>query len=143
MARLTLALPDQFHFTTTLKVRVNDLNYGAHVGNDNILTLCQQARIELYRQCGFANEISFDKTIGQIIADALVIYKGEAFLGDELQIEITHDDINKYGFDLLYRITRMADNKEIARAKTGVICFDYATRKVAAIPEIVKEKLLR
>ena len=143
MARLHLDLPAQFQFETKLNVRVNDLNYGAHVGNDNILTLCQEARIRWYRSVGFKNEISFEGSIGQIIADALVVYKGEAFLGDELNISIAYTDIHKYGFDLLYQILRTSDQKEIARAKTGVICFDYEKRKVAAITAIVQEKLLK
>lgn len=135
MARLDLALPTTFIYSTELIVRVNDLNYGAHVGNDNMLTLMQQARINFYNENGFKNEISFEGSVGQVISDALVIYKTEAFLGDTLIIQLAIADINKYGFDMLYHVTNKLTTKEVARGKTGIVCFDYNERKVAAIPE--------
>lgn len=141
MARIQLDLPDQFIFSTELTVRVNDLNYGAHVGNDSILTLMQEARIVFYRELGFKDEISFDGTVGQIIADAVVVYKSEAFLGDVLEIKIAVQDFSKYGFDMVYVIHNKVSGKEVARGKTGIVCFDYSKRKVAAVPEILLQKL--
>lgn len=134
MARLQLDLPTHFIYATDLSVRVNDLNYGAHVGNDNMLVLMQQARIEFYRANGFNDEVSFEGKVGQVIADALVIYKAEAFLGDVLTIQLAIADISKYGFDMLYLVTNRATGKEVARGKTGIVCFDYERRKVASIP---------
>ena len=134
MARLQLTLPTQFVFTTDIVVRVNDLNYGAHVGNDNILVLMQQARIDFYRANGFKNELNFEGSVGQVISDVLVIYKAEAFLCDLLTIQLAVTDINKYGFDMLYLVTNKESGKEVARGKTGIVCFDYEKRKVASIP---------
>ncbi|GCC52702.1 thioesterase [Chryseotalea sanaruensis] len=134
MARLELTLPNQFIYTTELIVRVNDLNYGAHVGNDNMLVLMQQARINFYRENGFKDEVSFEGTVGQVISDTLVIYKAEAFLGDVLLIHLAIADVNKYGFDMLYQVINKVNGKEVARGKTGIVCFDYSKRKVAPIP---------
>ena len=39
MARMTLALPARFPFTTEIEVRITDLNYGRHLGNDALLSL--------------------------------------------------------------------------------------------------------
>lgn len=141
MARITLELPSQFIFSTTLTVRVSDINYGGHVGNDAILALMQDARVIFYRTLGFAGEVSFEGTVGQIIADAVVVYKSESFLGDQLQVKIAVDDFNKYGFDMFYLITNLSTGKETARGKTGIVCFDYDKRKVASIPESLLTKL--
>jgi len=135
MTRLQLDLPEHFIYATNLTVRVNDLNYGAHVGNDNMLVLMQQTRIEFYRANGFKDEVSFEGSVGQVIADALVIYKAEAFLGDVLTIQLAIADISKYGFDMLYLVKNQETGKEVARAKTGIVCFDYEMRKIAIIPE--------
>lgn len=135
MARLELTLPSHFIYVTELTVRVNDLNYGAHVGNDNMLALMQQARINFYRENGFKDEISFEGSVGQVISDALVIYKAEAFLGDLLLIQLAIEDISKYGFDMLYQVMNKASGKEVARGKTGIVCFDYDKRKIAPVPE--------
>lgn len=142
MPRVHLALPDHFLFATALEVRVSDLNYGGHVGNDRMLTLMQEARIHFYRHLGFEGEMKLTETIGQIITDVVVIYKSEAFLGDKLRFEIAATDFNKYGFDLVYRVTNSQSGKEVALGKTGIVCFDYKRRKMVAIPPSVSEKFL-
>lgn len=140
MARITIDLPENFLFHTELPVRVTDLNYGNHVGNDNMLSLMHEARLQFYRQLGFKDELSFEGSVGQVISDAALVYKVEAFYGDVLVCEIAADDFNKYGFDLLYKLTNKATGKEVARGKTGIVCFDYDKRKVARIPEALKKQ---
>ena len=141
MARIEIQLPEKFIFQTDIPVRVSDLNYGNHVGNDSILTLMQEARALFYRSAGFESEVEIDGPIGQIISDAAIVYKSESFLGDTLQIEIAVGDLNKYGFDLFYRLTNKLTGKEVARGKTGIVCFDYSKRKIALIPESLAVKL--
>lgn len=141
MARVQLELPDAFIYTTDLEVRVSDLNYGGHTGNDRILTLMQEARVHLYRHWGFESEIRLEGDVGQIISDAVVVYKSESFLGDVLQIQIGVTDFNKYGFDLVYLVANKKSGKEVARGKTGIVCFDYKKRKVAPVPGMLLKKL--
>jgi len=142
MPRITIDLPDTFTFTTELDVRASDLNYGNHLGHDRVLTLMQEARILFYRKLGFKNELSFDGPVGQVIADAAVVYKSESFLGDILICQIGTRDFSKYGFDMVYLLTNKNTGKEVARGKTGVVCFDYERRKVAAIPEVLLTRLI-
>jgi acyl-CoA thioester hydrolase len=141
MARLSIELPEKFIFTTEIIIRGSDLNYGNHVGHDRLLTIMQDARITLYRQFGFKNELNFEGSVGQVIADVCVVYKSESFLGDLLVCRIAASDFSKYGFDLLYLLSNKASGKEIARAKIGIVCFDYDKRKVASIPKILMDKL--
>jgi len=135
MARIHLNLPGKFIYRTDLAVRVSDLNYGGHVGNDTMLTLLQEARTQFYRSIGFNDETRFEGTVGQIIIDAALQYKAESFLGDILEIQIGAADFTKFGFDLLYEVKNKSTGEEVARAKTGIVCFDYSRRKVARIPE--------
>ncbi|HEX6223146.1 MAG TPA: thioesterase family protein [Chryseolinea sp.] len=141
MARVHVDLPEKFLYTTELTVRASDLNYGNHVGHDTILTLMQEARIRFYRTLGFKNELDFEGPIGQVIADIAVQYKSESFLADELTVHIGTADFNKYGFDMYYLIQNKRTGKEVARGKTGIVCFDYNLRKVARIPEVLLKKL--
>jgi len=142
MARIQVQLPEKFIFETLLNVRASDLNYGGHVGHDTMLTLMQEARILFYRTIGIKNELTLDGgTIGQVIADVGVQYKSEAFLGDELFIQLGVSDFHKYGFDMLYRVTQKTSGKEVALAKLAIITFDYAVRKIAPVPAVLLEKL--
>lgn len=141
MPRIHINLPDKFLYSTEIAVRVSDLNYGGHVGNDTMLTLFQEARTQFYRTIGFKDETSFEGTVGQIIIDAAVQYKTESFLGDVLEISIAADDFTKFGFDMLYEVRNKATNQEIARGKTGIVCFDYSKRKIVRTPESLLSKL--
>lgn len=141
MPRTEPDIPEKSVFTTELTVRVSDLNYGGHVGNDTMLTLMQEARTQFYRELGFKSEVSFEGTVGQIITDATIQYKAEAFLGDVLRIRIAMAGFNKYGFEMYYIIENKLTEKKVALGKTGIVCFDYGKRKIAAIPPVLLEKL--
>ena len=141
MARVHLEIPQSIIFTTELTVRVADINYGGHVGNDTMLSLLQEARTQLYRSLGYTNELSFEGTVGQVIADAALMYKAEAFLGNTLLIQIALGEFTRFGFDLYYQVIRKEDDKEIARGKTAVVCFDYEKRKPVRVPASLTEKL--
>ena len=141
MPRLKIALPDVFLFTAEIPVRVTDINYGGHVGNDRILSIMHEARVQFYRSLGFKDEVSLEGSIGQIITDASIVYKSESFLGDVMLVQLAVMDFSKYGFDIAYLITNKITGKEIARAKTGIVCFDYQKRKVTGIPALLKQKM--
>jgi acyl-CoA thioester hydrolase len=141
VARIQHDVPEKSIFTTEITVRVSDINYGGHVGNDTILTMMQEARVQFYNVLGFKDEISFAGHVGQIITDAAIQYKSESFLGDVLRIRIAVGDFNKYGFDMFYIIENKATGKNVAIGKTGIVCFDYEKRKIATIPENLLSKL--
>lgn len=134
MGRVKIDLPSTIKFQTKVTVRVNDLNYGGHVGNDNVLTIMHEARLQYLKSLGFKDELSIGEDIGIIVADAAIVYKAESFHGDQLVIDISIDDFNKYGFSMFYKITNAENGKEVARGKTGIICMNYKERKIAGIP---------
>ena len=70
--------------------------------------------------------------LGFIMVDVAIEYKGEAFYGDVLHVQLGVADPSKYGFDVAYHIHNQT-GKEIARAKTGMLCFDYNTHKLRGL----------
>jgi acyl-CoA thioesterase FadM len=69
------------------------------------------------------------------MTDAAVQYRGEAFAGDQLLIEVAMGEAARTGFRFFYRITRHGDDALIAVAETGMAAFDYQRRRVVALPE--------
>lgn len=134
MARIKIAIPDSFLFTATIPVRISDVNYGGHVGNDAVLSILHEVRLQFLGHYGYS-ELDLGG-VGLIIADAGIEYKGESFYGDVLTVQMAVQDLHKYGFDVVY-VARNQDGKEIARAKTGVLSFDYQTRKLVLLPSEV------
>ncbi len=139
MARIKVALPDIFLLTVELPVRITDLNYGAHLGNDALLGLLHEARVQLLAHLDTA-ELDAATGRGFILADVAVEYKGEAFYGDVLRVQVGVADLSKYGFDVVYHVHNQA-SKEIARAKTGMLAFDYHARKLRPLPAELIERL--
>lgn len=139
MARIEIKMPETYLFETCLDVRISDINYGNHLGHDAFVSLLHEARIRFLKNMGYSEIDVEGKSI--IISDLAVTYKSQVFHGDTLKIEIAGGDVNKYGCDLFYRVTRMENGTRVLAAKTGLVFFDYAASKVAPIPGPFIEKL--
>ena len=141
MAKLALTFPDEAKvFTCQLKVRVTDLNYGGHLANDAVLKLIQEARVQFLHSQG-GSEMMIHGA-GIILAGAQIIFKAEAFYNDLLTIEIAVQEWGKCDCAFYYRITRDADAKLITLAKIHTVFFDYKNRRIIAVPEKLKNKLI-
>lgn len=139
MPRIKVNLPENFLFSTEIHVRITDLNYGAHLGNDALLGILHEARVRFLQHVG-SMEVDRATGKGHIMADVAIEYKGEAFHGDVLRIDMAANDFSRYGFDLVYWV-RNQDGREIARAKTGMLAFDYNTRKLLPLTEEYTQRL--
>jgi acyl-CoA thioester hydrolase len=133
MPRLHITLPERFLFETTLEVRITDINYGGHLANDRVLSLVHEARVRFLRHHGFSETNIHGKAI--IMADAAVVYRAEAFAGDVLRVEVGAREINRYGCDLVYRLSDQASGREVALVKTAIVFFDYGRRRLTTAPE--------
>jgi acyl-CoA thioesterase FadM len=141
MARIKVDLPDQFTFSTTIPIRITDLNYGGHVGNDTVLSIIHEARVQFLQQFGYG-ELNM-AGLGLIMSDVAIEFKQELFYADQVKVAVAANDFTKVAFDLYYKLEKETAGKTvlIAVAKTGMVCFDYERKKVAAIPEEVKINL--
>jgi acyl-CoA thioester hydrolase len=142
MARIKIDLPEQFSFSTTIPVRITDLNYGGHVGNDTILSLIHEARVQYLQQLGYGElELA---GVGLIMSDVGIEFKQELFYGQTIKASVTASDLTKISFDLYYKLETTIADKTIlvASAKTGMICYDYSKKKIAPIPEEVRMKFM-
>ena len=131
MSRVKLDLPDRFVFRTDIPVRITDLNYGEHLGNDSLLSILHEARVQFLKHFGFSEKDVGGKEI--IMADAVLVYKAEIFYGDLMTIEVAVTDLQRHGVDILYKVT--VGGKEAARGKTGIVFLDYGTRTISHVPD--------
>lgn len=139
MSRVKIVLPEVFSFSTIIPIRITDLNYGGHVGNDTVLSLCHEARMQFLSSFGYT-EMKLEG-ISLIMSDAAIEFKNESFYGDRLRAYVKALNFSRAGFDIFYKLVRESDEKIIAVAKTGMICFNYDKRKVVSLPPILQEKL--
>jgi acyl-CoA thioester hydrolase len=133
MARVKLNIPEKIIATVKISVRISDINYGNHVGNDALVSILHEARVQWLAQNNYT-ELNIEGK-GLIMADLMIEYKSEAFYGDLLEVKMSADEITKISFDLYFSITNQ-QNILIAKAKTGMVFYDYTNKKVSAMPEI-------
>ena len=141
MARIKIELPATFLFETIIPIRITDLNYGNHVGNDTVMSILHEARVQYLRHYGL-EELDFGG-VGLIMNDVAVEFKNEIFYGEKIIASVTVGDVSKFSFDVYYKLEKENIDKRIlvVLAKTGMVCYDYGAKKVAVVPKEVKDKL--
>ncbi|HRP56640.1 thioesterase family protein [Agriterribacter sp.] len=142
MPRIKLELPGHFSFSTKIPVRITDINYGGHAGNDSILAMIHEARIQFLQQYAY-NEKDF-AGVGLIMNDVAIEFKKELFYGDVADVAVTATAFERVSFDIVYKLNTHRNGKDItvAAAKTGMVCFDYNSKKITSVPEEARKKLL-
>ncbi|HMI61801.1 MAG TPA: thioesterase family protein [Puia sp.] len=142
MPRTKLLLPENFDFTTNIPVRITDLNYGGHVGNDSILSLIHEIRVQFLRHHSY-DELNL-AGVGLIMADVTIEFKHELFYGEILRASVAAAEFSRIGFDLYYKLEKQTGEKwvSVTHARTGMVCYDYTLKKIAAVPKEVCSKLL-
>ncbi len=141
MARIKIEQPATYSFSTTIPVRITDVNYGGHVGNDTVLSLIHEARMQFLKSLGYT-EMNLAGT-GMIMADVAIEFKSELFYGDIVIASVAANDLSRVGFDLVYKLEKESEGKRplVAIAKTGMICFDYEKKKIASLPDEARQRL--
>ena len=139
MARIKLTLPDSFSFLTTIPIRITDINYGGHVGNDTILSLLHEARLQYLQSFGYT-ELNMEG-IGMIMADVAIEFKSEVFYGDVVTAYVKAAEFTRVGFDLYYKLLKQDGTTVVAAAKTAMVCFDYEKKKVVSVPDEVVKRM--
>ncbi len=142
MARIKIDLPAKFSFSTNIPIRITDINFGGHVGNDTILSIIHEARAKFIQHLGY-DELNF-WGVGTIMSDVAIEYKDQVYYGDEVFASVAVGEITKVAFDLFYKLEKKTvDGKHstVALAKTWMVCYDYDKKKVAAIPEAAVKKI--
>ena len=142
MARIKIDLPANTIARVKLKVRIGDINYGNHVGNDSFVSFIHEARIQWLQQNHFS-EMDINGT-GLIMADLAIEFKKEAHYGEDILIAISAGEISRVSFELYYQLSTERNQVAVllAKAKTGMICYDYHHKKTVSVPDCLKEILL-
>lgn len=144
MSRVKIQFPEHNPLcVVTIPVRIGDINYGNHLGNDAVLSIIHEARMQLLSRFGFT-ELDAGGT-SLIMADVTIAYRNEAFYGDALDVSVYADEFTGTSFTLFYLIktTRAGRAIDIAHARTGMVCFNYQTRKVAPVTDLLRSALIK
>jgi acyl-CoA thioesterase FadM len=135
VARISLDIPsDQLFYKTHQTVRSTDINSSGHLGNQAMIAMISEARTRFMFYYGIREGADNEKGVGTMVTDLATVYKAEAFVRDRLLFEIGLMDLNKYGGDIVFRITRPETETIIAFAKCGFVFYNYRDRHIEPMP---------
>ncbi len=133
-------MPEYFSFSCFIPVRITDINYGNHVGNDAFISILHEARVQFLSSVGYS-ELNVDGD-ALIMADLEIVFKNEARYGDVLKIEMAATNMSYSSFDLYYQLSTQTEKTTIiAQAKTAMVCFNYQYKRIAKFSERFREVL--
>lgn len=133
MERLKIQLPDsQAHFKCELQIRVTDLNYGNHLGNDKLISLLHEARCLFLKHLKQSELHFFGSSL--ILSDLRCQYLSQGFLHDQLEVELFVQKIHPKAFSLYYSVKKTQGEK-LAKAVTTMCCFNYEKNKIEPVPD--------
>lgn len=133
MARIQIELPEQLPFATEITLYLSHINYGGHLDNALLLTVVSEARARFFQSLGYS-ELDVEG-VGIVVSDAALQYRSEAFHGEVMLVRMGAADFGSKGCDLPWCMSERSSHREVARGKTGIVFFDYATRKTTQVPE--------
>ncbi|MDP3539611.1 MAG: thioesterase family protein [Azonexus sp.] len=132
MPRIKIELPDHFIFSTEIPIYISYINYGHHLDNAALISMVSEARVRFFQSLGY-KELDVEG-VGIVVADVAAQYRSEAFHGETMVVEMGANDFNKFGCDLVWRLSDKATGREVARGKHGIVFFDYTARKPTSAP---------
>ena len=135
MARIKIDMPENKLAEIIIPVRISDINYGNHVGNDAFVSIIHETRMQWLQQQGYT-ELDFAGT-GLIMSDLVIEFKNESFYGDIIEVTIYAGETARVSFDLYYQLSTIRNGIRLilANAKTGMISYSYERKKPVALPE--------
>jgi len=94
----------------------------------------------MFHVTGFTELDLGDGVTGVIMSDLAVNYKAEAQMFDELTIDTHVGEFSRNSFRTFHRVTK--GDLVVALAESGLVTFNYTTRKLAPVPEVFLKTLI-
>jgi acyl-CoA thioester hydrolase len=130
-------------FTTPVPVRWSDIDMYQHVNHGTMVTILEEARVPFLTE-PFAGD--FD-TIGLLIAEVRVIYKGQLRLGDSpLQVTIWVKRLRAVDFTLGYEVRSALadpDSKPAVIGESQLAAFHIEEQRLVRLAPHHREYLQR
>ena len=133
MERVKINLPQTTLFSYHFKIEQEDINFANHMGNERILVFANIIRTQFFIHLNLL-ETDASTQLGIIVANHSITYKSEGFLGDEITCEVGVNNITECSFDMIFHFIKNKE-KTLAIIRTGCVYYDYAQRKIHALPE--------
>jgi acyl-CoA thioester hydrolase len=125
-----------FDFVHREHVRFRDVDAMGHVNNAVLATYVEQARIEYLRHLGVLNGPLY---MGMILARLEIDFLAPAQPSGEIEVGVRASRSGNKSFELEYELRQ--DGREVARASTVLVAYDYERARSMPLPDEWRERL--
>lgn len=117
------------------EIRFSDIDAYGIVHNATYIVYLEQARIHWWRQ---VVREAWDWTeIGVLVAHHDIDYMHPARLGDSLEIFCQVGEVGDKSIEVRYKL--QCEGRQVASARTVLVCFDHAKKKTTSVPQSWRE----
>ena len=139
MPRIQHTPASHYPFVTEIQIYISHVNQGGHLDNAQLLTLVSEARVRFFNALGYLEAGVEGALI--VVGDIVAQYLSEGFHGETMRVEMAATDLNKYGFDLQFRMADKSSGRGVALGKLGIVFVNGHARKVTLVPPAFMEKV--
>jgi len=123
---------ERVDFTTSIRFRITDHNYGNHIANNVFIEYLHEGRVQFLESLGYT-ELDVEG-VSLILSELAVKFTRQAFYPDIMKLDMTVTNPRPTRFDLCYRGFNSA-GELLVLAKTEMAAVDYSTGKPVRMPE--------
>lgn len=125
---------------TTVNIRFCETDALGHVSNISYFIYLEEARIRLFEDLGYDNDI---KEWRFILASAKCDFIHQAYFGQTLKIETNVSKIGNKSFQLVHRVLDAKTGTLIALGEAAVVYFNFEKQQSERLPDDLRERLQR
>lgn len=128
----------QYSLIHTQHVAWGDMDAFGHVNNVMYYRYIESARINYFDALNI-----FEQKVLTVVASNQCKYLRPVFYPDQLKIAVRVDELRNSAMRMTYQLFSTAQNALVATAEAVIVCVDQENMQKAAIPEDIREKILK
>ncbi len=125
-------------YTDSLTVRINDLNFGGHLGHVEFIHLLHQVRVRYLHQKGLSEVNILGKSL--VMRHMDVTYLNPAYVHDQLQFNLIIS-VSKARFQFDYQVRNITRDNKMGQASLQMVLIDLETGRPAKVTAEVLARL--
>lgn len=133
-----MSLFSEYPIVHEQNVAWGDMDAFGHVNNVMYYRYIESARINYFDALNI-----FEQKVLTVVASNQCKYLRPVFYPDQLKISVRVDELRNSAMRMSYQLFSTAQNELVATAEAVIVCVDQENMQKAAIPEDIREKILK
>lgn len=125
------------HFSCSIPVRIDDINFGGHLDHTRVLTYTHQTRAQFLKRYQQSEIDCFGSMLVMLELNAK--YKAEGFFTDEIICNLYVAKVEKVTITFYFNLYNSNFNKTLAQITTVMGCLNPEKRKLSKPSEAFRD----